>query len=50
MDEAGVEPPASTDPNLTDGTLQTVSKEQATFPTMPSFPFSTLVVPAQVGD
>ena len=47
---ASVEPPASTYPNLTDGTLQTVSQEQATFPTIPGFPFSTLIVPAQVGD
>jgi hypothetical protein len=47
---ASVEPPASVYPNLTNGTLQTVTQEQATFPTIPGFPFSTLVVPAQVGD
>ena len=47
---AGVEPPTSAFPNLTDGTLQTVSQEQTSFPTIPAFTFSTLIVPAQVGD
>lgn len=47
---AGVEPPPSMYPNRTDGTLQTVAQEKATFPTIPGFPFSTLVVPAQVGN
>jgi hypothetical protein len=47
---ASVDPPASVYPNLTNGTLQTVTQEQATYPTIPGFPFSTLVVPAQVGD
>jgi hypothetical protein len=45
-----VDPPPSSYPNLTDGTLQTVAQEQASYPTIPGFPFSTLVVPAQVGD
>ncbi|MEO8938769.1 MAG: alpha/beta hydrolase domain-containing protein [Burkholderiaceae bacterium] len=47
---AGVDPPTSLYPNLTDGTLQTVAQEQATFPTIPGFLFSNLIVPAQVGD
>jgi hypothetical protein len=47
---SGALPPPSTYPNLKDGTLQTVAQEKASYPTIPGFPFSSLYVPAQVGD
>jgi len=47
---SNTEPPPSMYPNLGAGTLQTVAQERASFPKIPSFPFSSLIVPAQVGD
>jgi len=46
----GIEPPASEDPNLDAGTLQTLDQAAATWPAIPGFPFNPRIWVARVGN
>ncbi len=45
-----VDPPASEYPNLSDGTLQTMTQAAATWPTIPNFPFNPRILIVRLGD